>query len=221
MNFEERLMIAFWLFTHQKQGHTHTHTKEETRVELEVASRRVPICTTAVVTAISWHICLVLLLSSGGPTLSVIPPCLLLTCGSYGIKEAGTQTRPDCVQLLQDESTQLSSQKERASISSWKERMTSTAHRLAHQQEREQGIGTNKRAVKFAKQDYETLRQQCLKRGCLFEDNCFPAEHKSLGYNELGPYSSKTRGVVWKRPQVRCNYQANKHCFYTVSYWLV
>uniref|UniRef100_A0A671YMT1 Calpain-2 catalytic subunit-like n=1 Tax=Sparus aurata TaxID=8175 RepID=A0A671YMT1_SPAAU len=83
--------------------------------------------------------------------------------------------------------------------------MTSTAHRLAHQQEREQGIGTNKRAVKFAKQDYETLRQQCLKRGCLFEDNCFPAEHKSLGYNELGPYSSKTRGVVWKRPQELCS----------------
>lgn len=83
------------------------------------------------------------------------------------------------------------------------------AYRLAHQQEREQGTGTNKRAVKFAKQDYETLRQQCLKRGCLFEDNCFPAEYKSLGYNELGPYSSKTRGVVWKRPQVRRYYQAN------------
>ncbi|XP_036980849.1 calpain-2 catalytic subunit-like [Acanthopagrus latus] len=83
--------------------------------------------------------------------------------------------------------------------------MTSTAYRLAHQQEREQGTGTNKRAVKFAKQDYETLRQQCLKRGCLFEDNCFPAEYKSLGYNELGPYSSKTRGVVWKRPQELCS----------------
>lgn len=76
---------------------------------------------------------------------------------------------------------------------------------MAHQQEREQRFGTKQYAVKFSKQDYEALRQQCLKSGCLFEDNCFPAEHKSLGYNELGPYSPKTRGVVWKRPKVRCH----------------
>ncbi|XP_053189386.1 calpain-2 catalytic subunit-like [Scomber japonicus] len=83
--------------------------------------------------------------------------------------------------------------------------MTSTAGRLAHQQNRKKGIGTNKQAVKFSKQDYETLRQQCLKSGRLFEDDCFPAEHKSLGYNELGPYSSKIRGVVWKRPNDLCS----------------
>ncbi|XP_049926346.1 calpain-2 catalytic subunit-like [Epinephelus moara] len=83
--------------------------------------------------------------------------------------------------------------------------MTSTADRLAHQQEKEQGIGTNQKAVKFSHQDYETLRQQCLERGRLFEDNCFPAEPKSLGYNELGPYSSKTRGVIWKRPTELCS----------------
>ncbi|CAK6951724.1 calpain-2 catalytic subunit-like [Scomber scombrus] len=83
--------------------------------------------------------------------------------------------------------------------------MTSTAGRLAHQQKREKGIGTNKQAVKFSKQDYETLRQQCLKSGRLFEDDCFPAEYKSLGYNELGPYSSKIRGVVWKRPKELCS----------------
>lgn len=74
---------------------------------------------------------------------------------------------------------------------------------MAHQQDREQGIGTNQHAVKFSKQDYETLREQCLKSGCLFEDNCFPAECKSLGYNELGPDSPKTSGIVWKRPTVR------------------
>lgn len=81
--------------------------------------------------------------------------------------------------------------------------MTSTAERLARQKERAEGIGTNQQAVKFSQQDYETLRQECLKRGRLFEDDCFPAEPKSLGFNELGPYSSKTRGVVWKRPTVR------------------
>ncbi|XP_062256678.1 calpain-2 catalytic subunit-like [Platichthys flesus] len=83
--------------------------------------------------------------------------------------------------------------------------MTSTADRLAHQKEREQGIGTNQQAVKFSQQDYESLRQQCLKSGRLFEDNLFPAERKSLGYNELGPYSSKTRGVNWKRPKELCS----------------
>nr|XP_046258341.1 calpain-2 catalytic subunit-like [Scatophagus argus] len=83
--------------------------------------------------------------------------------------------------------------------------MTSTADRLAEQQKREEGIGTNQNAVKFSGQDYETLRKQCLESGRLFEDNCFPAERKSLGYNELGPYSSKTRGVVWKRPKELCS----------------
>uniref|UniRef100_A0A8C3A664 Calpain 2 n=1 Tax=Cyclopterus lumpus TaxID=8103 RepID=A0A8C3A664_CYCLU len=83
--------------------------------------------------------------------------------------------------------------------------MTSTADRLAHQKEREEGIGTNQKAVKFSKQDYDTLRRQCLERGRLFEDNCFPAEPKSLGFKELGPYSSKTRGVVWKRPTELCS----------------
>ncbi|XP_044069232.1 calpain-2 catalytic subunit-like [Siniperca chuatsi] len=83
--------------------------------------------------------------------------------------------------------------------------MTSTADRVAHQQMREQGIGTNQQAVKFSQQDYETLRQQCLQNGCLFEDACFPAERKSLGYKELGPYSSKTRSVVWKRPTELCS----------------
>ncbi|KAM9365480.1 calpain-2 catalytic subunit-like [Pholidichthys leucotaenia] len=83
--------------------------------------------------------------------------------------------------------------------------MTSTAGRLAHQQERDQGIGTNEKAVKFSQQDYETLRQQCLESGRLFEDNRFPAERKSLGYNELGPYSPKTRDIVWKRPTELCS----------------
>lgn len=83
--------------------------------------------------------------------------------------------------------------------------MTSTAGRLAHEKDRAEGVGTNQQAVKFSQQDYETLRQRCLERGCLFEDDRFPAESKSLGYKDLGPYSSKTRGVVWKRPTELCS----------------
>ncbi|KAF7657386.1 hypothetical protein LDENG_00028100 [Lucifuga dentata] len=83
--------------------------------------------------------------------------------------------------------------------------MTSTAGRLAREKDRAAGFGTNQQAVKFSQQDYEALRQRCLERGCLFEDDRFPAESKSLGYNELGPFSSKTRGVVWKRPTELCS----------------
>uniref|UniRef100_A0A8C6L2J4 calpain-2 n=1 Tax=Nothobranchius furzeri TaxID=105023 RepID=A0A8C6L2J4_NOTFU len=82
--------------------------------------------------------------------------------------------------------------------------MTSLAGRVARQQDRALGIGTNENAAKFGGQDYESLRQQCLSSGRLFVDNNFPAESKSLGYNELGPYSSKTRGIVWKRPTELC-----------------
>ncbi|KAM4598830.1 calpain-2 catalytic subunit-like [Fundulus diaphanus] len=85
-----------------------------------------------------------------------------------------------------------------------KRKMTSTANRLAHQQQRAEGIGTNQKAVKFRDQDYESLREQCLSSGRLFEDDLFKPESKSLGYNELGPYSSKTRGIVWKRPTELC-----------------
>ncbi|XP_028325372.1 calpain-2 catalytic subunit-like isoform X2 [Gouania willdenowi] len=83
--------------------------------------------------------------------------------------------------------------------------MTSTAGRLAHQQKRQQGIGTKQQAVKFCNQDYESLKEQCLKNGRLFEDSSFPAESKSLGFKELGPYSPKTRGIVWKRPTELCS----------------
>lgn len=37
----------------------------------------------------------------------------------------------------------------------------------------------------------------------MFEDDRFPAGGKSLGYEELGPYSFKSREVVWKRPKVK------------------
>lgn len=139
------------------------------------------------------QICLHLLhLSTGGPSLSVIHLRLPLTCVRY--KRDTDRSR-------------LCSAGGRVvypvGVFAYSTKMTSTAGRMAHQQQREQCIGTKQYAVKFSKQDYEALHQQCLKSGCLFEDNCFPAGQKSLGYNELGPYSPKTRGVVWKRPKVR------------------
>ncbi|XP_075042991.1 calpain-2 catalytic subunit-like isoform X2 [Mixophyes fleayi] len=56
----------------------------------------------------------------------------------------------------------------------------------------------------YVGQDYSKLLQGCLQQGRLFEDPYFPAEPKSLGYNQLGPWSPEARGIQWKRPQEIC-----------------
>uniref|UniRef100_A0A8C2FVY3 Calpain 1, (mu/I) large subunit b n=1 Tax=Cyprinus carpio TaxID=7962 RepID=A0A8C2FVY3_CYPCA len=61
-------------------------------------------------------------------------------------------------------------------------------------------MGTNDNAVKFLSQDYEELKRECLESSKLFEDPCFPTVPQSLGFKELAPNSSKTRGVQWIRP---------------------
>lgn len=63
-----------------------------------------------------------------------------------------------------------------------------------------EGVGEHSNAVKYLNQDYESLRQQCLESGALFEDPHFPPITSSLGFKELGPGSSKVQGVRWKRP---------------------
>ena len=77
------------------------------------------------------------------------------------------------------------------------------AARLRSQWDRSEGLGQNDKALRFLCQDFESLRAQCLKSGCLFEDEAFPPQVTSLGFKELGPRSSKTQGVRWMRPTVR------------------
>nr|XP_033792743.1 calpain-11 isoform X2 [Geotrypetes seraphini] len=62
------------------------------------------------------------------------------------------------------------------------------------------GVGQFDNAVKYLNQDYESLKQECLESGTLFEDPQFPAIGSSIGFKELGPGSGKTRGVHWQRP---------------------
>uniref|UniRef100_A0A8C1QFA6 Calpain 8 n=1 Tax=Cyprinus carpio TaxID=7962 RepID=A0A8C1QFA6_CYPCA len=83
--------------------------------------------------------------------------------------------------------------------------MSNIAKVLSKRQDRGEGLGTNEKAIPFNKQDYQTLKQECLAKKTLFCDPTFPAESDSLGYNELGRYSSKTRGVQWKRPKELCS----------------
>ncbi|XP_008123245.1 calpain-1 catalytic subunit [Anolis carolinensis] len=74
------------------------------------------------------------------------------------------------------------------------------AARLEKDRLRAEGVGSHQNAVKYLGQDYEILKQECLKSGQLFEDPQFPAILSVLGFKELGPNSGKTQGVRWKRP---------------------
>ncbi|XP_052447129.1 calpain-2 catalytic subunit-like [Carassius gibelio] len=83
--------------------------------------------------------------------------------------------------------------------------MSNIAKVLSRRQDRGEGLGTNEKAIPYNKQDYQTLKQECLAKKSLFCDQTFPAESDSLGYNELGRYSFKTKGVQWKRPKELCS----------------
>ncbi|KAJ6666848.1 hypothetical protein lerEdw1_018850, partial [Lerista edwardsae] len=78
--------------------------------------------------------------------------------------------------------------------------MASIATKLAREKAVLEGLGSNGNAVKYLKQDFEALRKQCLQSGTLFKDEEFPACPSALGYRDLGPYSAKTQGIIWKRP---------------------
>ncbi|OWK57752.1 Calpain-8 [Lonchura striata] len=82
--------------------------------------------------------------------------------------------------------------------------MARVTARLCQERAAADGLGSNRNAIKYLKQDYEALKQQCLQTGTLFKDEEFPACPSALGYQDLGPYSFKTRGIIWKRPTELC-----------------
>uniref|UniRef100_A0A8C1SMH6 Calpain-2 catalytic subunit n=1 Tax=Cyprinus carpio TaxID=7962 RepID=A0A8C1SMH6_CYPCA len=79
--------------------------------------------------------------------------------------------------------------------------MSGIAAKLQQNRARAAGVGTNAQAVKFLNQDYEALKRECLESGRLFQDDTFEASVSALGFKELGPNSSKVRGVEWLRPK--------------------
>uniref|UniRef100_A0A8C5Q844 Calpain-2 catalytic subunit n=1 Tax=Leptobrachium leishanense TaxID=445787 RepID=A0A8C5Q844_9ANUR len=83
--------------------------------------------------------------------------------------------------------------------------MIGLACKVVHDRAVASGCGTHEKAKKYLDQDFEALRDECLQSGTLFKDPSFPAIHSALGFNELGPNSSKTQGVVWKRPTDLCS----------------
>ncbi|XP_030589475.1 calpain-2 catalytic subunit-like isoform X2 [Archocentrus centrarchus] len=78
--------------------------------------------------------------------------------------------------------------------------MSGVASTLAKKRALAAGFGTNANALRYLNQDFSSLREQCRSSGKLFCDPTFPAAPESLGFKELGPSSSKVRGVTWKRP---------------------
>ncbi|XP_072407222.1 calpain-1 catalytic subunit [Chiloscyllium punctatum] len=79
------------------------------------------------------------------------------------------------------------------------------AGRVYKQRQKQLGAGRHDQAFKYLGQDYERLRDDYLGRGGLFDDPHFPAGSTSIGYKELGPHSSKTHGICWKRPKEICS----------------
>uniref|UniRef100_A0A3Q3IB39 Calpain-3 n=1 Tax=Monopterus albus TaxID=43700 RepID=A0A3Q3IB39_MONAL len=63
--------------------------------------------------------------------------------------------------------------------------------RLIRERERRDGEGSLNKPLHFNNQDFNTLRQECLQRKSLFEDDAFPATVESLGFKELGRKSNK------------------------------
>lgn len=74
--------------------------------------------------------------------------------------------------------------------------------RLIRERERRDGEGSLNKPIRFNSQDYSVLKQECVHRKSLFEDETFPATVESLGYKELGHKSNKVKNIVWKRPKV-------------------
>uniref|UniRef100_A0A4X2K0Y3 Calpain-1 catalytic subunit n=1 Tax=Vombatus ursinus TaxID=29139 RepID=A0A4X2K0Y3_VOMUR len=77
---------------------------------------------------------------------------------------------------------------------------TGVSAQVQKQRAKELGLGCHENAIKYLGQDYEQLRSQYLQAGALFQDDTFPPSSYSLGFKELGPNSSKTYGIKWKRP---------------------
>lgn len=80
---------------------------------------------------------------------------------------------------------------------------TGVSAQVQKKRDKELGLGRHENAIKYLGQDYEKLRASCLQSGVLFQDEAFPPVSHSLGFKELGPHSSKTYGIKWKRPTVR------------------
>lgn len=91
--------------------------------------------------------------------------------------------------------------------------MSGIAATLQQNRARAAGIGTNAQAAKFLNQDYEALKRECLGCGRLFEDDTYEANPSALGFKELGPNSSKVRGLKWLRPKVG----VCLHCAYLIN----
>eukprot|EP00062_Callorhinchus_milii_P024214 gi/632983879/ref/XP_007908865.1/ PREDICTED: calpain-3 isoform X9 [Callorhinchus milii] len=76
--------------------------------------------------------------------------------------------------------------------------------RLMQERQRRDGEGSILKPVKFAEQEFSTLRREHLTRKLLFEDSTFPASAESLGYKELSQKSGKIKNIGWKRPKEIC-----------------
>ncbi|XP_018423585.1 PREDICTED: calpain-13-like [Nanorana parkeri] len=70
--------------------------------------------------------------------------------------------------------------------------------KVAEGQQSQRKIGTVENPKKFKGQDFNSLREMCLNRRQLFEDDVFPASLYSIGQDQLS--QDKLLSIKWKRP---------------------
>lgn len=72
--------------------------------------------------------------------------------------------------------------------------------KVAEGQQSQRKTGTVEAPKKFKAQDFNSLRETCLNRRQLFEDDVFPASLYSIGQDLLS--QDKLLSIKWKRPSV-------------------
>ncbi|XP_075197546.1 calpain-2 catalytic subunit-like [Anomaloglossus baeobatrachus] len=78
--------------------------------------------------------------------------------------------------------------------------MSGVASKIAQDRAKAAGLGSPKNPIKFAGQEFEKLKAECLASKKLFEDPQFKADQSSLGKEKNGLEDEEVLEIEWKRP---------------------
>ncbi|OCT64805.1 hypothetical protein XELAEV_18041044mg [Xenopus laevis] len=76
--------------------------------------------------------------------------------------------------------------------------------RAIRERQRRNVDGALVKPLQFENQDFASLRNECVGKKKLFEDQIFLPDAQSLGQKEFSQKSTKVKNIVWKRPKEIC-----------------